>query len=238
MNLTLFDLIYLAFGLCIGGVIGYLRGYSKKKGENKALSEDVARLTREKHEVISQYELRLEEEKKKHTLDIEKRKYRYEEKARQFTRYFALLDEFHRKANESFEIEFKPIVDRFLENFIRSQLENDPASSSKAMAEFGTAVQATTSKLNEEHLRIRSETNTLRLVASETMRKVLDELDQSLDSSFEASMELLKTLAVPDQFKNPEVFQSLQDKNEALGRVVHEKREELMSLMRKELDEI
>lgn len=93
-------------GFVIGIIVVYLTAYSKAKGQNKALREDLSALEDEKQKIVAKYMAEAEELKKNHALDIEKRKYQYDEKRAQFVKYFALIDEFHGKSNDIFSNSF------------------------------------------------------------------------------------------------------------------------------------
>ncbi len=232
------DIIIVIVFFCIGCLSGYIGAYSKKKGENRALMEDIARVTDEKQKVESKYKIEIEEQKKRHTLEIEKRKYKYGEKLKQFTSYFKLLDEFNRKSNESFENDILPIIERFFADYETVETEDDKDSGNKAIAELMNGFLKIESKMKEEYLRMRTETNTLRLISSPKMNTLLDELDKLLDESFDASNYSLKSLSDPEQFRNPEGVKPYQEKVHELGKKVQKKRQQLMDLMKQELDDI
>lgn len=77
----------------LGFLVFYLTAYSKTKGKNKALKEDISKLEDEKQKIIAKYQAETESIKKQHTLDIEKRKFQYEDKRIQFQKYFSILDQ-------------------------------------------------------------------------------------------------------------------------------------------------
>jgi sensor histidine kinase YesM len=93
------ELLYSVAGIALGFLSLYLTAYAKAKGKNQALEEDVSRLEDEKQGVIAKYQAELQELKRQHALDLEKRKYLYEEKRQQFTKFFAMLDEFELLSN-------------------------------------------------------------------------------------------------------------------------------------------
>ncbi len=95
----------------VSGILAiYLTAYSKAKGKNRALKEDISRLEDEKQKIIAKYRAETEELKKQHSLEIEKRKYQYEDKRTQFTKYFSMLDQFHGKSHKIFTERFSPIL--------------------------------------------------------------------------------------------------------------------------------
>jgi hypothetical protein len=106
----------LSFGF--GALVIYLTAYLKVKGKNKGLIEDISKLENEKQKIIAKYRVETEEVKKQHSLDIEKRKFQYEDKRAQFSKYFSLLDEFHSKCNAVFLDKFQPIMTEFLSGYL------------------------------------------------------------------------------------------------------------------------
>ena len=68
------NFISLLLSFLFGILTMYLTAYTKEKGKVKALREDVAKIEDEKQKVISKYQKEIEDLKKFHSLDIEKRK--------------------------------------------------------------------------------------------------------------------------------------------------------------------
>lgn len=95
--MSIAEIMHIVLSFLLGMFVLYFTAYSKTKGKNKALQEDISRLEDEKQKVLAKYKIEMEEIKKQHSLDIEKRKYLYDEKRQQFVKLFSLLDEFHRK---------------------------------------------------------------------------------------------------------------------------------------------
>ena len=69
MDITVYILIFIA-----GGFSGYLASYFKQKGINRALKEDNKELENQKREIENYWAVQIEELKKSHNLDIEKKK--------------------------------------------------------------------------------------------------------------------------------------------------------------------
>lgn len=238
MEFELTDLIIKITIFIFGCLCGYLVTYAKKKGENRALLEDIAKLTDEKQKVIHTYESKLQEQQKIHTLDIEKRKYRYEEKSKQFSNFFSLLDEFNNKSNVLFQEDIQPIMTKFFTDYLSQEAQGNKVESSKIISEFMSEIQKMITKLDSEHLRIKTETNTIRLIASEKMVEILNELELAFKDSYDTSVALMKSLGKPENFQNISFINTLQTKVIEKGSIVQEKRNELMNQMKIELDQI
>lgn len=117
---------FLSF-MC-GIAIGYFTAYSKEKGKNRALREDISNLEDQKQKVQIKYMKEIEELKKENALNVELRKYKYQDKKEQFAKFFNLLDEFNKKSNEMFLQRFGTIFSNFM--------RHDESNQSEAFVEF------------------------------------------------------------------------------------------------------
>lgn len=156
----------------LGIASGYFIAYGKEKGKNRALKEDIESLEDQKQQVQIKYTREIEELKKDNALNIELRKHKYEEKKNQFAKFFTLLDEFHAKSNEIFMERFGPIYSKFMENY----LVDDESTQNEAIAEFNQGMMGLFGELNQEHLKLTTETNSIRLISSEILDGHLDQL--------------------------------------------------------------
>lgn len=214
MSIT--EILHAIVGFLLGMGALYLTAYSKTKGKNKALQEDVARLEDEKQKVVAKYRAEMEEIKKQHSLDIEKRKYIYDEKRQQFVKYFALLDEFHRKSNAIFTSQFQPIMSRFLASY----LVEDQTIKNNAILEFNREVHLLFNQLYEDLLKVNSETNSIRLISSDTMDALLDNLEAAVKKSTDDATEMLKFMTTPEFWVDQSLIIPLQGKTEKSGQEV------------------
>ncbi|MGJ3257493.1 MAG: hypothetical protein ACFE0K_14360 [Alcanivorax sp.] len=228
------ELVYSVAGIILGFLSLYLTAYAKAKGKNKALEEDVSRLEDEKQRVIAKYQAELQELKREHALDIEKRKYLYEEKQQQFTKFFSMLDEFQRKSYARFGERFYPVMNQFLGSYTGASGEADQA----AIANFNTGVQDLFHELSEEQIRIANETNSIRLIASDEMDDLLNRLDEAVGESTRDASEMLKFMATPEFWADQSLIVPYQKKAEESGMLVKQCRDNIMSLMKRELQDI
>jgi hypothetical protein len=101
----------------------YLTAYTKQRGQNRALREDISNLENEKLKIAAKYNAELEEIKKGNTLEIEVRKHKYEEKRKQFSKFFEVLDKFHERSNSALQEDFFPVIEKFMVNHISAESE-------------------------------------------------------------------------------------------------------------------
>ncbi len=232
--MSIAEILYIALSFFLGMFVLYLTAYSKAKGTNKALQEDVSRLEDEKQKVLAKYKIEMEEIKKQHSLEIEKRKYLYDEKRQQFVKFFALLDEFHQKSNAVFTNQFPPIMDRFL----KSCLDQDKETKDSGILEFNREVQLLFTQLYDEQLKVNAATNSIRLISSDTMDDLLDKLQAAVKESTDDASEMLKFMGAPEFWVDQSLIIPLQKKSESSGQLVMICRNALRSRMKTELNEI
>lgn len=212
----------------------YLTAYSKTKGRNRALSEDVSRLEDEKQRIIAKYRDETEELKKQHALDIEKRKYQYEEKRVQFTKFFSMLDEYHGKSHKLFTERFSPIMNQFRASY----LQDDKESQNRAIAVFNAGIQSLFNELYQEHIRITNETNSIRLISSPEIDELLDKLESAVKKSTDDAAEVMSFMATPQFWADQTRIAPYQRRAEESGKSVLKCRDDLRKRMKHELNEI
>lgn len=211
----------------------YLTAYSKAKGKNAALIEDVSRLENEKQKIIARYSAETEELKKQHSLDIEKRKYQYEDKRSQFTKFFSMLDEFNSKGYKVFVERFSPMLNEFLSSYLEGgESQND------VITKFNECTQSMFNELYEEQIKISNETNSIRLVSSPEIDVLLDKLEIAITNSTNDTSEMMKFMTTPEFWNDQTQIAAYQSRAEESGRLVQKYRNELRDRMKYELNEI
>ena len=218
----------------LGIAAGYFAAYGKEKGKNRALKEDIANLEEQKQQVQIKYTKEIEELKKNNVLNIELRKHKYEEKKNQFAKFFTLLDGFHAKSNEIFMERFGPIYSKFMKNY----LVDDESNQNEALAEFNQGMMALFNELNQEHLKLTTETNSIRLISSSALDELLDKLTGNVGEATNTAQEMLKMMASPEFWADQTILSPLQTKAEEQGREVISIRDNIRKQMKFELDQI
>lgn len=217
--------IAIIFGALGSFVSGYLISYFKEKGKNKALLGDIEKLTEEKERIVSDFKL-----------DIEKRKYKYESKKEQYFKYFNLIDEFGKSGNDSFYKDFFPIVDTFNKGFLSAG--GNKERELEVLNNFTSSLNPMLSKSNENLVRLRAETKTIRLIANDKVQEYMDELDKLYDISFEKSTIMLKSMGNNIIYNNQELINQQNQELQTIGSLISEVHEQLVREIKKELDEI
>jgi hypothetical protein len=247
----------LILSFLLGMCVLYLTAYSKSKSNNKVLQEAIARLEDEKQQALDKYVAEKEKNvsphckqrgmapaevktqwnvppaviHRPHAAGIEKRECQHDEKRQQFVNYFKLLDEFHRKNNEIFTLQFHPIRYRFLS----SNSVKDEAGRNRAIAEFNSEIQALFNQMYEEQQKVNFETDSIRSYSSATLDGLLDKLESAVKQSTDDAAEVLKFMATPELWADQSFTAQLQ-KAENSVQIVLACRNAVRSRMKIELD--
>jgi hypothetical protein len=212
--------------------------YFKEKGKNNALKSDIAKITNEKEKVIIEYKKELEGIKKDHQLDIDKRKYKYESKQEQFKKFFQLLDQLSYESSQNLQKKITPIMTDFHFNFLQGETNNDKETSNRAISKFSGDIQELIGESNQYLIRLRAETNGLKLIANREILDLLAQLEKAYEKVFESSNEMIRLMAIPENFRDVNFLNESKDKINADGKAIIDLRDLMMEQIRIELDKI
>lgn len=218
--------IIIGFISLLGGfLMGYLTSYIKEKGKNKALIQDLERITEEQERVSSKYQL-----------DISKRKYKYEDKREQYFKYFNLLDSFTTDSQKIAQENFMPALHKFNEKFLGAN-ENKKLEL-KAASDFANSINVIMMNANESLFKLKQETNTIYLIAGLKVSKTLQELEEAYNDSMNQSAEIMKEYSSNVIYRRTDVLKAQQLEMEKTGRNLQYLKDKLKQEIRDELDEI
>lgn len=219
-------LIYMIFAF-LGLLILYIKTYTTEKSKMEVLKSENKKLIEETERI-----------KKDFQLEISKRRYQYESKKEQYILFFKLLDQFTNEANKSTQEKLLPILDEFNRNFLNSSSRNDKKGENNATSVMSKKIQRLTFEANESLIKIKQETNTIRLIASDRIIQKLDLLELAYDKNMEQAIKMMNDL--PKQMMSNDQYgmKKSQREIEISALVIKEIKDEIIELMRKELDEI
>lgn len=219
-------LIYMIFAF-LGLLILYIKTYTTEKAKMEVLKSENKKLIEETERI-----------KKDFQLEISKRRYQYESKKEQYILFFKLLDQFTNEANKSTQEKLLPILDEFNRNFLNSSSRNDKKGENNATSVMSKKIQRLTFEANESLIKIKQETNTIRLIASDRIIQKLDLLELAYDKNMEQAIKMMNDL--PKQMMSNDQYgmKKSQREIEISELVIKEIKDEIIELMRKELDEI
>ena len=218
-------LIYMIFAF-LGLLILYIKTYTTEKAKMEVLKSENKKLIEETERI-----------KKDFQLEISKRRYQYESKKEQYILFFKLLDQFTNEANKSTQEKLLPILDEFNRNFLNSSSRNDKKGENNATSVMSKKIQRLTFEANESLIKIKQETNTIRLIASDRIIQKLDLLELAYDKNMEQAIKMMNDL--PKQMMSNDQYgmKKSQREIEISALVIKEIKDEIIELMRKELDE-
>ena len=219
-------LIYMIFAF-LGLLILYIKTYTTEKAKMEVLKSENKKLIEETERI-----------KKDFQLEISKRRYQYESKKEQYILFFKLLDQFTNEANKSTQEKLLPILDEFNRNFLNSSSRNDKKGENNATSVMSKKIQRLTFEANESLIKIKQETNTIRLIASDRIIQKMDLLELVYDKNMEQAIKMMNDL--PKQMMSNDQYgmKKSQREIEISALVIKEIKDEIIELMRKELDEI
>lgn len=168
-------------------------------------------------------------------LDLERRKKVFEMKAGQYEAYFKHIDAMHRKHQTDYQDVFVPIMNEFMASYLSARAAGDKQAEAQATVRFSERVSSISRDGFEESMIIESETNSLRLTASDEVAGLLDEIRDLYQQLFAASGQMLNELVNitinNDQRRAAELQSQLFD----LGNRTKEKAAALREAMRRDL---
>jgi len=173
--------------------------------------------------------------KQQFDLDLERRKKVFEMKAGQYEAYFKHIDAMHRKHQTDYQDVFAPIMNEFMASYLSASAAEDKQAATQATVRFSERVSAISRDGFEELMVIESETNSLRLTASDEVAGLLDQIQDLYRQLFAASGQMLGELVNitinNDQLRAAE----LQSQIFELGNRAKERAAALREAMRRDL---
>jgi hypothetical protein len=228
---------YIVYVL-IGLILLYFRTLVKERAKIRVLRKKNKLLTEETEEIKSKYNKEIEKIKKEHLLDIEKRKYQYESKKEQYINFFKLLDNFNTDSNVIAQEKMIPIIEEFNRNYLNAANRNNKRGETNATIVMSKKVQKLMFESNKELSRIKQETNTIRIIASDSILKTLNLLELAYDRSFEELSKMMKDLQIQMMTNDQEGMKRSQREMQEIANVILKFKNDLIQQMRIELNEI
>jgi len=229
--------IYIIFGL-IGLLILFLKSFVQEKAKWKALKSENKKLVDETEKIKSQYSRELENLKKEHQLDLSKRKYQYESKKETYFKFFQLIDQFARDNNVKNQENLMPILDEFNRNYLNAASQNNKKNETNAVTVMSKKIQKLTFDAAQDLMKIKQETNTIRLIASNEILQKLNLLNLAYDKSMEVTNKMMSSLPALMLTNDQEKIKKEQQEVEVSALVINQIKDQIIELMRSELNEI
>ena len=171
-------------------------------------------------------------------LDLEKRKKIYEMKSTQFEKYFRMADDFGKKQQVDLPKRLQPIFDAYLRNYLKAEQEGNQETSRGVITHFSSQIGSLINEGMEEYLSLKSETNSLKLIASEQLALIFSQLEDLYEKAFKTSNEFMTKFVELMVSNNQQQLQNYQKLIEEQSTAIKKQLSELMNQMRLEIKEI
>ncbi|MBV6754526.1 hypothetical protein KV580_29865 [Pseudomonas chlororaphis] len=227
---------------CIAsGAAGYLSSYLKEKAKYRAAREDIARVENEKQGIIQKYSAateilkldhskELESLKQEYTLDISKRKYKYESKMREYYSFMNELDSFHGFVIDVISVE--------LAGMMSAYYESDYSQDNQRTIDCNRKGTEITSNLRNQEAKLYSQINGLKLSAPDDILLRLEELRVTVSRS-RIYLERCIEYIFGEDFRRTRKFpQELAATGSGMQNSTLEARRALLEALRKDLDNL
>lgn len=132
--------------------------------------------------------------KQSFNLDLEHRKKVFEMKASQYEAYFKNIDAIHNKHQMDYQNIFTPIMNEFMSTYLEACTNNNEEEATKATIWFSKKISKITQDGFQELKIMESETNSLRLTASDEVAILLDEIKELYNQLFTLSGKMMSDL--------------------------------------------
>ena len=131
-----------------------------------------------------------------------------------------------------------PIIEEFNRNYLNAANRNNKKGETNATTVMSKKVQKLMFESNKELIRIKQETNTIRIIASDSILKTLNLLELAYDRSFEESSKMMKDLQIQMMTNDQEGMKRSQREMQEIANVILKFKNDLIQQMRIELNEI
>jgi gas vesicle protein len=228
--------IEILIGIILGAIAGYVAAYLKKKAQNRALLEDVRRLEEEKRSVEKKFVVEVEQVKKEHNLEIEHRKYQYEDKRKVYSDFCNDLDKYQSQGQVIFKERMMPMMTRLLESIEDS--DGSTKSVEVSFSDYFSEMLLLCNDLNLAFVEVKNQTNKLRLSTSDEAESLLNDLLINLEQTKDLSTDFMQYLATPNGMNDKDKQTELTNILTELGLQNEIIRTSLIKQMKNELQNI
>ncbi|PSS72115.1 hypothetical protein [Shewanella algae] len=171
-------------------------------------------------------------------LDLERRKKVFEVKTSQYEDYFKQVDAIHRRHRNDYQEVLGPIINEFNAAYQKACSVDDTNAATEATIRFSEKVNKLSIDGFDELQVVRSQTNTLRLTASDEVAKLLDELQDLYEGLFQLSMKMVSDMVHITINGDQALAAENQKKLDEMGAITMQKSLALREQMRCDLKEI
>ena len=218
------------FFFIAGGLLIYVAVHLRTKEKNKELVENVKKLEKDKKYLLSKFINEIEKGKKAHASVFKEKKFEYEVKRMQFSKYFTLLSTFHEKANI--------LCSDKIDSLLKKLVSEDDRTKHKVIEKYYRDMQKLVSEIKEDQNNVKAEKNNILLMSSSEVDSLLDELNAAVESATEVSIKILTAIKTNDFLNNQSNIKAHQQNLFSHGQVIHNIYTAIKNQMKLELSKI
>lgn len=212
----LLEIIIYILSLIIALIIGYLMSYFKEKAKNKALLEDNSKLIAENEEI-----------KQKYAVDLQKRKYKYEQKQKLYFEFMNKLDKYNAMSMSLIFDNLGSLMMKYCQAKTKEEMD-------KFTIQFNEEARNIDTEMKKQLSELFSQMNELKLTTSDESILLINELHDELMQVNN------KFLSIPDKIlsylQNPNSNTNLKKYDSSVAKKIMDIKNQLTKNFRDELD--
>lgn len=159
-------------------------------------------------------------------------------KASEYAKYVTDLDSFGKKNQIEMPERMQPIFDQYLQNYLAATEVGDKERERQVIGWFSSQISALIQEGLKDVLKLKSESNRLKLIATDEMLQTFDKLEQLTQESMDCTNEYMKNFTEIIFHQQHEKTESFQRQAAELASEIQNQTRALMNQMRKELSDI
>jgi hypothetical protein len=159
-------------------------------------------------------------------------------KASEYAKYVTDLDSFGKKNQIEMPERMQPIVDEYLQGFLAATASGDKAQERQVIGKFSSQISALMQEGLKDVLKLKSESNRLKLIATDEMLHTFDKLEMLTQESMDCANEYMKNFIEIVFNQQNDKTAAFQSRIADLGGKIQVQSKTLLSQMRKELNDI
>lgn len=169
-------------------------------------------------------------------LDLEQRKVAYTLKVKQYENYANMIDNFGKKYQTELMEKMLPIVSDFMLGIQRDVSDQNKINNLSSI--FIQKSLLLNNEINQEYMKIKSQTSSLKLIASDNLLKVFNRLEKHIEYSMKISNIFISEAGNYILHNKMDEIEKFQNEINSVSTLIQEQSEFLKKVMRDELKNI
>lgn len=159
-------------------------------------------------------------------------------KASEYAKYVTDLDRFGKKNQIEMPERMQPIFEEYLQNYLAATEVGDKERVRQVIGWFSSQISALMQEGLKDVLKLKSESNRLKLIATDEMLQTFDKLEQLTQESMDCTNEYMKNFTEIILHQQNEKTETFQRQAAELASEIQNQTKALMNQMRRELSDI